>query len=88
MSIYEEGEGFFKHRSVKKVVEKKQTMSDKGMKIEEIKTIGYDIVETTDYGIPVREAYNEIDRIQDFAQRVKQAINRANKTELVEMPAK
>jgi hypothetical protein len=85
VSVYKEGEGFLEHRSVKKVVEKKQTMSDKGMKIEETKTIGYDIVETTDYGIAIRDAYNEIDRIQDFAQRVKQAINRANKTELVDI---
>jgi hypothetical protein len=46
-------------------------------------TIGYDVVEITDYGLPAREMYNEIDRVQEFLQRVKQAINRANKTELV-----
>ena len=58
-------------------------MSDKGLKIEEKRTVGYDVVDITDYGIPPRDAYNEIDRIQDYAQRVKQALNEANKTELV-----
>jgi hypothetical protein len=42
-------------------------------------------VEHTDYGLPRREVWNEIDRIQEFAERVKQAIYEANKTELVEL---
>ena len=37
-----------------------------------------------DYGLPTRDVWNEIDRVQEFLQRVKQAINRANKTELVD----
>ena len=54
-------------------------------RMEHVKTVGYDVVETTDYGLPRREAYNEIDRIQDFAHRVKEAISQANKIELVEL---
>lgn len=85
VNVIEQGDSFIRHRTVKKVEKTKQTMSDKGIKVEEVETIGYDVVETTDYGIPLRESWNEIDRIQDFAQRVKQAINQANKTELVEL---
>jgi hypothetical protein len=85
VNVIEQGDGFIRHRAVKKVEKKKQTMSDKGIKVEEVETIGYDVVETMDYGILLRDAWNEIDRIQDFAQRVKQAINQANKTELVEL---
>lgn len=85
VSVYDEGEGFVRHRSIKKVERTKQTMSDKGMKIEETETIGYDVKEITDYGIAQRTSWNMVDRIQDFAQRVKQAINRANKTELIEL---
>ncbi|MGE0710563.1 MAG: hypothetical protein AB7N76_27220 [Planctomycetota bacterium] len=55
------------------------------MKVEEVETVGYDVTETTDYGLPRREAWDEVDRIQDFAQRVKEAINQANKIELVEL---
>lgn len=85
VNIIEQGEGFTRHRTVKKVEKKKQTMSDKGIKVEEVETIGYDVVETTDYGIALRDCWNEVDRIQDFAQRVKQAINQANKAELVQL---
>jgi hypothetical protein len=42
-------------------------------------------VEVTDYGVPRREQWDAIDRIGEFAQRVKQAINQANKTELAEL---
>ncbi len=86
VNVFEEGTAFVRHRSIHKVERKKETMSDKGMKVEEIEVIGYDVKETTDYGIHQRESWNEVDRIQDFLQRVKQAINRANKTELVDLP--
>ena len=39
----------------------------------------------TDYGLVRREQWDAIDQIGEFAQRVKQAINQANKTELVEL---
>ncbi len=77
-------EGHARYRTVTRVERKKETFSDKGLKAEEMETLGYDVVEVTDYGLPSREMWNEIDRIQEFLQRVKQAINRANKTELVE----
>lgn len=85
VNIIETGDGFIQHRAIRKIEEKKETLSDKGMKIEEKRTVGYDVVDVTDYGIPAREAFNEIDRIQDFAQRVKQALNEANKTPLADI---
>ena len=85
MNVYEEGKGFIRHRRVKKVERKRETLTEKGHKVEEVEVTGYDVTETTDYGLPRREAWNEVDRIQEFAQRVKQAINQANKVELVEL---
>lgn len=71
------------YRDIKKIEKKKESITDKGMKIEETIVTGYKVEEITDYGIPQRESWNEIDRIHDFAQRVKQAINEANKTQLI-----
>lgn len=85
VSTYETGSDFVKHRTVTKVERKKETFSDKGLKAEEMELVGFDVVEVTDYGLPARAMYNEIDRVQEFLQRVKQAINRANKTELVSL---
>jgi hypothetical protein len=83
VSVYETGPDFVKHRNVTKVERKRETFSDKGLKAEEMVLLGYDVVEITDYGLPNREMWNAIDRVQEYQQRVKQAINRANKTELV-----
>lgn len=83
VSVFESGDGWVKHRSVTKIERKRETFSDKGLKAEEMVTLGYEVVEVTDYGLEARGMYNEIDRVQEFLQRVKQAINRANKTELV-----
>jgi hypothetical protein len=85
VNVVETGADHIRHRAVTKVERKKETFSDKGLKAEEMVTLGYDVVETTDYGLGSRDMWNEIDRIQEFLQRVKQAINRANKSELVEL---
>jgi hypothetical protein len=85
VNVFEEGDGFIKHRTIKKIERKKETLLEKGLKMEEVITEGYDVVEHTDYGLPRREVWNEVDHIQEFAERVKQAIYEANKTELVEL---
>ncbi|HEX9538585.1 MAG TPA: hypothetical protein VGA04_10500 [Streptosporangiaceae bacterium] len=46
---------------------------------------GDDAYQVTDFGVARREQWDAIDRIGEFAQRVKQAINQANKTELAEL---
>ncbi|MBL4845039.1 MAG: hypothetical protein JKY65_05910 [Planctomycetes bacterium] len=85
VNVYETGEGYVRHRKIDKLEETKETLSEKGHKVQERRTVGYEIAETTDYGLPVRDAYNEIDRVQEFGERVKQAIQEANKFELVEL---
>ncbi len=85
VNVMESGDNHVRYRTVTKVERKKETFSEKGLKAEEMETLGYDVVEVTDFGLQSREMWNEIDRIQEFLQRVKQAINRANKTELVEL---
>lgn len=85
VNIFEEGDGFMKYRILNKVEKKKTTISEEGHKIDELILEGYQVQEYTEYGIPKREAWDEIDRIQEFAERVKMAINDANKTELLEL---
>ena len=85
VNVIESADNHVRYRAVNKVERKKETFSDKGLKAEEMETLGYDVTEVTDFGLPSREMWNEIDRIQEFLQRVKQAINRANKTELVDL---
>lgn len=85
IGVYDTGEDWVKYRIVKKVERKHESFSDKGLKVEEIELLGHDIVEVTDYGLSRREQWDHIDRIGEFAQRVKQAINQANKTDLVEL---
>jgi hypothetical protein len=85
VNVFDSGEGFIRHRAIKKVEKKKETLTSEGHKVEEVEIIGYDVTEVKDYGIPQRDAWNEIDRIQEFAQRVKHAINQANKSELVDI---
>ena len=53
--------------------------------MEEVELLGHDVVDVTDYGVARREQWDAIDRIGEFAQRVKQAINQANKTELAQL---
>jgi hypothetical protein len=85
VSVYESGDAWVRYRLVKKVERKREMFSDKGLKVEEVELLGHDVVEVTDYGVPRREQWDAIDRIGEFAQRVKQAINQANKTELAEL---
>jgi hypothetical protein len=85
VSVYESGDDWVRYRLVKKVERKREMFSDKGLKVEEVELLGHDVVEVTDYGVARREQWDAIDRIGEFAQRVKQAINQANKTELAEL---
>lgn len=87
VSVFEKADDFVKHRTVVKVERKRETFSDKGLKAEEMELLGYDVVEITDFGLGSRDMWNAIDRVQEYQQRVKQAINRANKTELVTLEA-
>lgn len=83
VDVVEQHDDHVMHRAVTRVERKRETFSDKGLKAEEMELLGFDVVEVADYGLPTREMWNAIDRVQEYQQRVKQAVNRANKTELV-----
>ena len=85
VNIIQEDDGLVVHRTVTKREKKIQTLTEKGHKVEQTEIEGYKVVDITDYGINQRDVWNEVDRIQEFAESVKQAINEANKTELVEV---
>jgi hypothetical protein len=85
VGVYDSGADWVRYRLVKKVERKRESFSDKGLKVEETELLGHDVVEITDYGVARREQWDAIDQIGEFAQRVKQAINQANKTELAEL---
>jgi hypothetical protein len=85
VGVYDTGADWVRYRLVRKVERKRESFSDKGLKIEETELVGHDVVEITDYGVDRRAQWDAIDQIGEFAQRVKQAINQANQTELVEL---
>lgn len=61
----------------------KQSLSEQGHKIEEQFIDYYEVQEITDYGMEERKVFDEIDRIHAWQHRLKEAINQANKTELI-----
>ncbi|WP_239647217.1 hypothetical protein [Nocardiopsis baichengensis] len=85
VGVYDSGDDWIRYRTVTTVERKRESFGDKGLRIEETEVEGYDVAEVTDYGLPRRRRWDEIDRIAEFAHRVKQAINRANRTDLVEL---
>lgn len=86
VSVFETSDTSIKYRTVSEVSRMKETLTEKGHKVEDKIIEGYDVVEITDYGFGQRDVWNEVDRVQEFAQRVKQAISGANSTELVPLP--
>lgn len=74
-----------KWRSVTPIYKRKQSLSEQGHKIENEYIDYYVVREVTDYGYPERKVFDDIDKIHAWQQRLKEAINQANKTELIEL---
>ncbi|MBN1214691.1 MAG: hypothetical protein JXA99_04540 [Candidatus Lokiarchaeota archaeon] len=72
-------------RSIYPLYKKKQSLSEQGHKIEEEYIEYYNVEENIDFGFDERKVYDEIDKIHDWQHRLKEAINQANKTELIEL---
>ncbi|NMC08392.1 MAG: hypothetical protein GYA24_24505 [Candidatus Lokiarchaeota archaeon] len=72
-------------RAITKVEKSSQELSDKGHKIEKQVVDYYQIDEVADYGHDERKVFDEVDKIHLWLQRVRNSINEANKTELVEI---
>ena len=83
VEILEKGDKFIKWQVITPIYKKKQSLSEQGHKIEEEYIDLYKVQEIVDYGKPQREVFDEIDRIHEWQHRLKEAINQANKTELI-----
>ena len=60
-------------------------MSDKGMKVENDVIEKYTVEEVKNYGFEERKVFDKIDDIHLWLTRIRNAINDANKTELVDL---
>ncbi|MFX1255924.1 MAG: hypothetical protein ACFFCZ_30235 [Promethearchaeota archaeon] len=85
VEVIEKREEYTKWRSIKPMYKRQQELSEKGHKIENEYIDHYKIEEVLDYGYLERKVYDEVDKIHIWLQRIKKAINEANKTELVEL---
>jgi len=85
VEIIEKTDQFVKWRLVTPKYKIKQSLSDQGHKIENEYIDYYDVQEISDYGMAEREVFDEIDKIHAWQHRLKEAINDANKTELIEL---
>ncbi len=85
VEVLESTNTILKWRSIFPVYKTKQSLSEQGHKIEKEYIDFYNVEENTDYGFDEREVFDEIDKIHTWQHRLKEAINQANKTELVEI---
>lgn len=85
VEVVETTEHATKWRSIQPHFITRESLSSKGHKISKQRVDYYVVEEVTDYGRPEREVFDEIDQIHDFQTRLRNAINQANKTELVEL---
>ncbi len=72
-------------RAITKIEKASQELSDKGHKIEKQVVDYYQIDEVADYGHEERKVFDDIDKIHLWLQRVRNAINDANKTPLLDL---
>ncbi len=85
IEIIEKTEKYTKWQTVQPIYKKQQSLSEQGHKIENEYIDYYVVQEVTDYGFPERTVFDKIDKIHAWLQRIKEAINQANKKELVEL---
>ncbi|MFX0101848.1 MAG: hypothetical protein ACFFCS_19945 [Candidatus Hodarchaeota archaeon] len=85
VEVLSESDKSVKWRTIMKVEKSKQELSDKGHKIENKVVDYYMIDEIIDYGYPERKVFDKIDKIHLWLQRIKKAINEANKTDLMDL---
>lgn len=72
-------------RRVVPLYKTRQSLSEQGHKIEEEYIDYYNVDEITDFGFEERIVFDEIDKIHEWQQNLKKAINQANKTELIQI---
>jgi preprotein translocase subunit SecD len=82
--VMEKASDYSKWRTVYPFYKTKQSLSEQGHKIEEEYIDYFNVEEVMDFGYDERRVNDEIDKIHDWQHRLKEAINQANKTELVD----
>lgn len=85
VEVTEKGPDFIKWRTIYPSYKTKQSLSEKGHKIEEEYIDQYNIDEVVDYGYNERDVFDRIDKIHAWQHRLKEALNQANKTELLDL---
>ena len=85
VEVTDTDDGSIRWRNITPEYKHVQEFNDKGMKAENDIIDKYRIEEIVDYGWNERDVFDEIDKIHDWLQRIKNAINEANKTELVDV---
>jgi hypothetical protein len=85
VDIMETQDDYIKWLAISPQYKHLQEMSDKGMKVENDIIEKYTVEEVKDYGLQEREIFDKVDEIHLWLQRIKNAINEANKTELIEL---
>lgn len=85
VEVINTGDNFIKWRNINQIDKKEQSVSEKGVVITNQVLDYYQVEEITDYGLPERTVYDEIDKIHIFMKNIKEAINNANQTELVDL---
>ena len=83
--VMEKTNDYCKWRTVFPYYKTKQSLSEQGHKIEEEYVDYYNVEEVMDYGYDERKVNDEIDKIHSWQHRLKEAINQANKTPLVDL---
>ncbi|MCY3413408.1 MAG: hypothetical protein INQ03_17340 [Candidatus Heimdallarchaeota archaeon] len=75
---------YTKWRTITPYYKNEQTLGEKG--VAENRVIDYyDVIEVNDYGLYEREIFDSTDKVHAWMQRLKEAVNKANETELIEL---
>ena len=85
VDIIAEKSDSIKYRMITETKKSIQEMGEKGQVITNNVIDYYTVEERTDYGYNQRQVYDEIDKIHQWLVRLKEAINQANRTPLVEL---
>ncbi|MHA1149451.1 MAG: hypothetical protein ACTSR8_14535 [Promethearchaeota archaeon] len=85
VEVIEKTDVYTKWRTIYPYYKTKQSLSEQGHKIEEEYIDYYSVEEIMDFGVDERKVFDEIDKIHAWQHRLKEAINQANKTELLNL---
>lgn len=83
VDVIKEEKDHIVYRTITEILKSVQEMGEKGQVITNNIIEYYKVTDNIDYGLNQRDIYNEIDKVHEWMHRLKEAINQANKTELV-----